>query len=140
MGTDWFVKVKCPNSDNKVRDEVEYIELCSRCPNVIWEKPESITGVTSSMCGVRVGTICMASELDAIGERVSGVERFTKEDSDASRKRQILERLRTYAKENGWKFGGLSREETVEHLDTLIEFCRRAESKGLDIRVSGIRW
>ena len=77
----------------------------------------------------------MAAELDTIGEGISGVPRFTKEESNASRKKEILEQLKTYVNENGWKFGGLSEEETVEHLDTLIDFCKRAESKGLGIRV-----
>jgi len=135
MGTDWFVKAKCPKPDRNVSTEKEHIELCSGCPNAIWEKPESVAGFMSSMCGVRVGSISMAAELDDIGEEISGVERFTKEDSKAQDKREILERLKAHVDEDGWQIDGLSREETLEHLDTLIEFCKRAESKGLDIRV-----
>ena len=135
MGTDWFVKAKCPKPKRNVTTEEEHIELCSGCPNVIWEKPEGVAGFMSSMCGVRVGSVSMAAELDDVGEEISGVERFTKEDSKAQEKREILERLKTHVDENGWRIDGFSREETLEHLATLIEFCRRAESKGLDIRV-----
>lgn len=133
MGTDWLVKVKCPRPEQNLSSEEEHIRNCSGCPYVIWEKPESVAGFMHTMCGVRVGSIRMAAEFDEIGERLSGVERFTKMESDPSLKRNILNKIKNYTERNGWTINGLSKMETIEHLDTLIEFCKRVEDKRLDI-------
>ena len=77
----------------------------------------------------------MAAELDEIGKNLSGIERFTKEESSATRKLEILNQIKSYIKTTGWAINGLSHKETLEHLDTLIEFCKRAENKGLDVWV-----
>jgi DNA polymerase-4 len=46
MGTDWLVKVKCPRpKKKKVINPQDHIEVCSGCPYVIWEKPESVAGL-----------------------------------------------------------------------------------------------
>jgi hypothetical protein len=73
----------------------------------------------------------MAAELDEIGEKLSGVERFTKMESTPSIKRDILNQIKDYTERNGWTINGLSKRETIEHLGTLIEFCKRAEEKNL---------
>jgi hypothetical protein len=133
MGTDWLVKARCPKPERNVSNEEGHIKTCSSCPYVIWEKPESVAGFMHTMCGVRVGSIGMAAELDEIGETLWGIERFTKEESTATQKLEILNQIKSYIKTSGWTINGLSHKETLEHLDTLIEFCKRAENKGLDV-------
>jgi len=68
MGTDWFVKVKCPRPDKMISNHEEHIKVCSGCPYAIWKEPEPVAGFMSSMCGVRVGSIGMAVDLDTIAE------------------------------------------------------------------------
>ena len=80
IGTDWLVKVKCPRPNKKAKNREEHIKACSGCPYVIWEEPETVAGFMASMCGVRVGSIWMAAELDEVGEKLTGVARFTKQD------------------------------------------------------------
>jgi len=133
MGTDWLVKARCPKPERNVSNEEGHIKTCSSCPYVIWEKPESVAGFMHTMCGVRVGSIGMAAELDDIGEKLTGVERFTKEESSPSFKLDVLKQMRAHAKEGAWNIEGLSQRETLKHLDALIEFCKRAEQKGLEI-------
>ena len=64
---------------------------------------------------------------------LSGIERFTKHESTATIKLGILEQVKSYVRKSDWKIEGLTREETLEHLDLLIEFCKNAEAKGLKI-------
>jgi hypothetical protein len=131
MGTDWFVKVKCPRQSKNIRTREEHITVCSDCPYVIWEKPQSVASFMSSMCGVRVGSIGMAESLDSVAESLLGVERFTKLESSASAKLAILRKIKLHAQSTGWRIDGLGLKETLEHLGLLIEFCRRAKKKGL---------
>ena len=133
MGTDWFIKAECPRPDKEAKDKEEHIKACSRCPFVIWEKPESVAGFMSSMCGVRVGSICMAAALDDMGERLTGIPRFTKKEARPSEQLAILEKIKSCTKQDGWRLQGFSHEETLERLDKLIEFCKRAEKKELSI-------
>lgn len=133
LETDWFVQVKCPRPDKKVRNQQEHIEACAGCAYAIWEDPQSVAGFMNPMCGVRVGSIGMAAELDTIAEKLIGVERFTKSDSDAAFKLGILKHIRAYGEMNGWRIQGFTKKATLEHLDELIEFCKKAESKGLRI-------
>jgi len=133
MGTDWFVKVECPHPNEEVRNEEERIRACLSCPYVIWEGPESVAGFMSSMCGVRVGSIGIASELDDIGQKLTGIACFTKEETSPSQKLAILEKIQTCIKEEGWRLAGFSQKETLEHIEFLIEFCKRAEKKELTI-------
>ena len=133
MGTDWFVNVNCPQPDKKANNRDEHIQACSGCPYAIWEKPETVAGFMSSMCGIRVGSIGMATELDEIVTRLMGVERFSKHESSVRIKLGILEHVKSYIMNAGWNLGGFSRKETLRHLDKLIEFCKRADAKGLKI-------
>jgi hypothetical protein len=135
MGTDWFVKVKCPKPGEKGSTRGEHVKVCSGCHYLIWEKPETVAGFMSSMCGVRVGSIGMAAELDEIATKLLGVERFSKHESSAAIKLGILEQVRSYVIIAGWRIAGLTKEETLQHLDRLIEFGKRAEAKGLKIWV-----
>ena len=132
MGTDWFVKVKCPKP-SRVKDEQQHIEVCSSCPYVIWKKPKPVAGFMASMCGVRVGSIWMAAELDDIGEKLTGRVRFTKTDGKPEEKLLILEKIREHIN-NGWRLEGFTKEDMLEWIDELIEFCRRCQKKGLEIR------
>jgi hypothetical protein len=133
MGTDWFIKAECPRPNKEAKDEEEHIKACSGCPFVIWEKPESVAGFMSSMCGVRVGSIGMAAKLDDIGEELTGIVRFTKQESSPSIKLEILQKIKAYTQEDGWSLPGFSQEETLERLEKLIKFCERAEKKELAI-------
>ena len=136
MGTDWLIKAQCPKPGEIVNSEKEHIKLCEDCPYVIWEKPDPIAGFMQSMCGVRVGSISMAAEIDDIGQRLTGIERFRKRESHATTKKDILERIRAYSLCNGWTIDGLLLHETRKHLENLIEFCKRAEAKNLNIKSS----
>ena len=51
----------------------------------------------SSMCGVRVGSIGMAADFDTIAEKLLGIERFTKIESNASFKLRILKQIKSHA-------------------------------------------
>ena len=112
----------------------EHINACSGCPYAIWEEPEPVAGFMFSMCGVRVGNIGMAAELDIIGEKLSGVERFTKNNGDSASKLEILKQIKAYTEKGGWKFEGFSKKETIKHIGLLIEFCGRTKEKELSIR------
>jgi len=133
MGTDWLIKVYCWKGLEKGKTEEDHVKDCLKCPYVIWETPKSIGGIMRTMCGVRVGNVYRAAELDDIGEQLTHVKWFTKEESKASFKKDILEQIKTHAKKTEWTIKGFSATETVEWLDTLIEFCKRTEEKGLDI-------
>jgi hypothetical protein len=135
MGTDWFVEVKCPRPNKRVTNAEEHVAACSNCPYATWEKPVSVAGFMASMCGVRVGSIGMAAELDNAAEHLLGIGRFTKAAESAAFKLRVLKQIKTYAQSSGWSISGLTLGETLKHLDTLIEFCQRAKRKGLDIWV-----
>jgi hypothetical protein len=135
MGTDWFIKVECPHPNREIKSREERVKACLACPFVIWEAPVGVAGFMKSMCGVRVGSICMAAALDDIGERLTGIPRFTKKEARPSEKLAILEKIKSCTKQDGWRLQGFSQEETLERLDKLIEFCRRAEEKDLNIVV-----
>ncbi len=94
-----------------------------------------VAGFMASMCGVRAGSVGMAADLDIIGEKLTGSERFTKNESDAAIKLGILKQIKIHAEKDGWKLTRFSKRETLEQLNLLIEFCKRANAKGLDIRV-----
>jgi hypothetical protein len=135
MGTDWFIKAECPHPSNEINSREERIKACSACPFVIWEEPVTVAGFLKSMCGVRVGNIGMAAALDYIGERLTGVPRFTKKEARPSEKLAILEKIKALTKQDGWRLQGFSQEEILKRLDRLIKFCKRAEEKGLTITV-----
>ena len=133
MGTDWLVKVNCTKAVETAKSQEEHIKDCKNCPYVIWEVPETVAGFCQTMCGVRVGNVYRAAELDGIGKDLTGIEYFTKQEGPASVKKGILEQVRSHARTTGWSIKGFSTAETVEWLNMLIEFCKRAEEKGLDI-------
>jgi hypothetical protein len=135
MGTDWFVRVDCPRPDKKAENPDKHIKLCSGCPYAIWDEPEPVAGFLNTMCGVRVGNVRVATELDEIATRLLGIECFSKHESSAAIKLSILEQVKSQILKLGWNLGGFSRKETLRHLDRLIEFCKRADAKGLKIWV-----
>ena len=51
IGTDWFVKVKCPKPNKSANNHVEHIKTCSGCPYVIWGEPEMVAGFMASKFG-----------------------------------------------------------------------------------------
>jgi hypothetical protein len=113
MGTDWFIKAECPHPNEEINSREERIKACSACPFVIWEEPETVAGFMKTMCGVRVGNIGLAAELDAIGEKLTGIPRFTKKQAGPSEKLAILEKIKAYTQEAGWSLPGFSQEETL---------------------------
>ena len=133
MGTDWFIKVECPHPNREINSREERIKACLECPFVIWENPVTVAGFMKSMCGVRVGRISRAAELDDIGEKLTGIPAFTKREATPAEKLAILEKIKAYTKGNGWRLEGFSQQQTLERLDSLIEFCKRAEEKGLAV-------
>ena len=133
MGTDWLVKVSCSKAGEIGKSREQHINDCMICPYVIWEEPKTVAGTFQTMCGVRVGNVYRAAELDDIGKYLTGIECFTKLDSPPSAKRDILERIKHHAQKTGWSINGLSKAGTIEQLDILIDFCKRSEEKGLDI-------
>jgi len=133
MGTDWLVKVSCSKAGEIGKSREQHINDCMICPYLIWEEPKTVAGTFQTMCGVRVGNVYRAAELDDIGQELTGYPYFTKEESKASFKKDILELVKNHAQKTGWSIKGFSTTETIEWLDTLIEFCKRAEEKGLDI-------
>ena len=135
MGTDWLIKVKCWKAIEEGKTEEDHIRDCLSCPYVIWEEPKSIAGIMRTMCGVRVGNVYRAAELDDIGKELTGNQDFTKTESKPSVKRDILEQIKNHAKRTGWSIKGFSTTETIDWLDMLIEFCKRVEQKGLEIHV-----
>lgn len=134
MGTDWLVKVRCSKVEEQGKSEQEHIRDCLDCPHVIWEQPKTIAGFLRTMCGVRVGNAYVAAQLDDIGEKLTGIEGFTRKQGSPSLKNGVLEQIKDHAKRTGWSLKGFSYEETIDRIDTLIEFCKRAREKGLDIR------
>ena len=133
MGTDWLMKVNCSKVGEKGKSEEEHINDCLECPYVIWEKPKTVAGIFQTMCGVRVGNMSRAAQFDDIGQKLTGIEYFTKEQSSPSLKKGVLEQIKGHAKRTGWSLKGFSHRETMDRIDTLIEFCKRAEEKKLEI-------
>jgi hypothetical protein len=135
MGTDWFIKAECPHPNSEINTREERVKACLRCPFVIWGEPVTVAGFMKSMCGVRVGNIGVAAELDHIGERLTGIPRFTKKEASPSEKLAMLEKIKACTKEGRWKLQGFSQEEILGRLEKLIKFCKRVEEKGLNIVV-----
>ena len=131
METEWLIDVNCPRKDNFADRPVE--EVCGKCPYKIWEQPIIAAGLNSSMCGISLGNKDVTDQLDRVAEKLTGIKRFTQQDGDPYSKREVLEKIRDYAKQNEWDISGLSHKQTMTRLDMLIEFCKRAEEKGLDI-------
>jgi len=133
--TDWFVEVKCPKPNKDVENEDEHAKACGGCPYAIWERPEMVAGFMASMCGVRVGSVGMAASLDSIGEKLTSIAEFTKREGQIEEKLAVLRMVKSYAEKDGWRFGGMTRLETLQKLDLLIRFCERAKAKGLNLWV-----
>ncbi len=133
MGTDWLIKIRCWKGMEKGKNEEDHIKECLKCPYVIWETPKGVAGLFRTMCGVRVGNVYRSAELDDIGQKLTGIAQFTKEQSSPSFKKDVLHRIKNYSQMTGWSLEGFSHKETIERLDMLIEFCKRVEQKGLEI-------
>jgi len=133
MGVDWFINAKCPRSDKIIYNNKESTYSCIKCPNVIWDRPKPVAGFMYSMCGVRVGDAESAEELDQIVEMLSGFKNFTKINCNTKFKIGILRHVRSYLRNTNQCIKGLTNEEVLKHTDSLIEFCEKATTKGLDV-------
>lgn len=134
MITEWLIDVDCPRKDNFADEPVE--EVCGKCPHKIWEHQAIAAGLNSSMCSIVVGNKFITEQLDSMAENLTGVKRFTQHNSSPSQKREVLEKIRVFAKENKWGITGLTQRQTISRLDMLIEYCKKAEAKGLDLWVT----
>jgi len=133
MTTEWLIDVDCPRKDNFADEEP--LTICNKCPYRIWEQPAVAAGLNSAMCSIVLGNKEMIRELDAIAEKLTGTKRFTKQDSSPSSKREVLKKIRAYTNQNRWNISGQSQKQTITRLDMLIEYCKKAEAKGLNIWV-----
>jgi len=134
METEWLIDANCPRKDNFADNPVQ--RVCGKCPYKIWEHPAIAAGLNSAMCSIILGSKDVTDQLDRVAEKLTGTKRFTKQESSPSLKRDVLEKIRAYAMQNGWNISGLSHRQTITRLDMLIEYCKKAEAKGLNIWVS----
>jgi hypothetical protein len=131
MEIEWMAGGKCLQT--KAKDKAEGLKTCSKCPSAIWGSPVAAGLLKSGMCTIALGESRVAAELDSIAGKLTGIERFATEESSPSDKIAVLDRILEYAKETGWSLAGLTGDDTRNLLEILIEFCKRAEKKGLDI-------
>ena len=94
-----------------------------------------VAGFMASMCGVRVGSIGIAAELDEIGEKLLGIERFTKTDGTPLSKLRILKEIKSYIEKTGFGISGMNGKITMDKINLLMEFCKIVDKKGLEICV-----
>ena len=133
METEWLIDVNCLRKDNFAGEPTTIV--CAKCTYKIWDHSAVAAGLNSSMRSIVVGNKDVTEQLDLIAEKLTATKRFTKKDGNPSSKREILEKIRTYAKLNGWNISSLSQKQTITRLDMLIEYCKRVEAKGLSIWV-----
>ena len=134
METEWLIDVDCPRNDNLADEAVQ--RVCDKCPYKIWEQPIIAAGLNSAICSIVVGNKYITEELDTMAEKLAGIKRLTQQDGSPSLKREVLEKIRAYAEQNECDISGLSHKQTMTRLDMLIEYCKKAEAKGLNIWVS----
>ena len=131
MEIEWLIEGKCPQKKDSSLDEAT--RVCTECPYAIWEYPAVAAALNSAMCSVVLGDDHAARELDSLVKRLMSIENFARGECAPSMKRGVLKQIADYARETGWSLEERSSEETMEHLEMLIEFCSRAEEKSLRI-------
>jgi hypothetical protein len=129
MEIDWMVGLRCPER----KEGEDRLEQCMKCPNAIWDSATVAGLLDSGMCNVFLGKSSVATELNSIARKLTGIESFSTKESSPADKIAALNRILKYAKETGWSLEGRSADDTEGHLEMLIEFCKRAEKKDLDI-------
>ena len=125
----WVVGLRCPER----KEDEDRLEKCMNCPNAIWDSAVVAGLLDSGMCNVFLGKSSVATELNSIARKLTGIESFSTKESTPSDKIAVLNRILKYAKETGWSFDDQSQDDTEGHLEMLIEFCKRADEKGLEV-------
>ena len=131
MEIDWMTERKClqTKAGNIARKE----RICMKCPSAIWGSPVVAGLLNSGLCTISLGESRVATELNSIARKLTGIEGFSTKESRPAGKLAALNRILEYAKETGWSLEGRSPDDTEGHLEMLIEFCKRAEKKGLEV-------
>jgi hypothetical protein len=131
MEIEWVTEEKCLQA--KARDTGEGLKMCLKCTSAIWESPVVAGLLNSGMCTISLGESRVATELNSICKKLMGIEGFATRESSPSRKMTVLNRILEYSKETGWTLEDRTQDDTRNLLEMLIEFCRRAEKKGLEV-------
>jgi len=131
MEIDWIAEGKC--LQKKARNSGEGLRICSKCASAIWDSPVVAALLNSGMCTISLGESRVATELNSIAKKLTGIEGFATEEISPSGKIAVLNRILEYAKETGWSLEDRTQGDTEDLLEMLIEFCRRAEKKGLEV-------
>ena len=126
MEIDWVVGLRCP-------ERKEEGEQCMKCPDAIWDSTAVAGLLNSGMCSIFLGKSSVATELNSLARKITGIESFSTMESSSTDKIAVLSRILEYAKETGWSLDGRTQDDTEGLLEMLIEFCKRAEKKGLEI-------
>jgi hypothetical protein len=126
---DWIIEAKCPQKEGMTLQET--VRTCTGCPYKILEFPVSDAGVNKAMCSITLGKL--AQDLDSITFKIAGIKEFTEQKLSPVQRIESLKQIKEYAKEKRWSFAGLSLTQTIDKLDMLIDFCKRAEAKRLNI-------
>ncbi len=125
MEIDWMSGGKCPQRESRLK-------VCLRCASAIWGSPVVAAMLNSGMCTISLGE-GVATELNSVARKLTGIESFSTMESSPADKIAVLNRILGYAKETGWSFEDRTQDDTQGLLEMMIEFCKRAEKKGLDI-------
>jgi len=131
MEIEWVTEGKCLQA--KARDAGAGLKICSKCPSAIWDSPAVAAFLNSGMCTISLGESRVATELNSICKKLTGIEGFATRESSPSRKMTVLNRILEYSKQTGWTLEDRTQDDTRNLLEMLIEFCRRAEKKGLEV-------
>ena len=129
MNTEWIIAAKCPQKEGMRLEET--LKTCTECPYKIWNHPISAVGSNSAMCSITLGKL--ADELDSIANKIGAIKEVTGKNLSPTERIRTLERIKEYAKKKRWSFAGLSPSQTIDRLNTFIEFCQKAEAKGFNI-------
>ena len=128
MNAEWIIEAKCPQKEGSTLEETA--RTCTECSYKIWNHPISAVGSNSAMCSITLGKL--ADELDSIAYKIDAIKEFTGQNLSSTERIRTLERIKEYAKKR-WSFPGLSLSQTIDRLNTFIEFCQKAEAKGFNI-------
>jgi len=129
MNTEWIIEAKCPQKEGSTLEQTA--RTCTECSYKIWNHPISALGSNSAMCSITLGKL--VDELDSIAYKIDAIKEFTAQNLSSTERIRTLERIKEYAKKKRWRFAGLSPNQTIDRLNTFIEFCQRAEAKGFNI-------
>jgi hypothetical protein len=131
MENEWMAEGKClqTKAGNIARGE----RICMKCPSAIWGSPVVAGLLNSGLCTISLGERKVVKELNSIARKLTGIEIFSSKESSTADRIAVLCQILEYATETGWSLEDRSQDDTQNFLGMLIEFCERAEEKGLEI-------